>query len=419
MKGQLAGKRFSSIYSCEYGGIGITTDGIAFGWGTLTCFDAPQLTPTVINTFNQPVKYATCTDATSVNIVIQNGTLLEYRNGKALRSILSPVIAQSIITGVYSLGLGGLYVTTQDDRKIFYTNVQIRNYFNVVAILNTKFVGELNTALFGKFAFSDIVRIFLRNEDKLAIVTKDGQVFETSQTGWVPYIIDANSKVVGGTGRAMITDTGIIRTSSIDFGSDSVFDKTELRRVLSLTSTFLGVTGSFAKCSPHFSGKDCTTPTCNGTSDPTIACSGFGTCIAPNKCVCQDETFVGDNCEARNCGAWKTGKTCNDYSAASIIFIVFGVLAAVASIILVITALILCLFRYRKVVVKQEKAEQEMQNLLHESLLRADSLAEQVDRDWVIPFSELEFSERVSEGAFGVVMRGRYKGSDVYVDERY
>jgi serine/threonine-protein kinase CTR1 len=38
-----------------------------------------------------------------------------------------------------------------------------------------------------------------------------------------------------------------------------------------------------------------------------------------------------------------------------------------------------------------------------------------VKREWVIPFSEIKLTERVAEGSFGVVMKGRYNNADVAV----
>jgi hypothetical protein len=87
---------------------------------------------------------------------------------------------------------------------------------------------------------------------------------------------------------------------------------------------------------------------------------------------------------------------------------------AVVSLLVIILALVYILnkaFIGIRSIIKQRRTEIEMNALLQESLLKDDVEL----TDWVIPLSEITLLEKISEGSFGLVFKGRYKNSDVYV----
>src|SRR3989338_359368 len=145
----------------------------------------------------------------------------------------------------------------------------------------------------------------------------------------------------------------------------------------------------------------CELPVCDrkNATDPEV-CNQRGRCIAPDKCEC-NQYFVG--------------KFCTDYSGLLIGLIILASLSIVAMFVVIIALTVGVACVYRVKVKRQNKAEMEMKTLLHASLIRSDELAEKIDRDWIIPFTELTFIEKLSEGSFGIVFKGRYQSADVYV----
>jgi hypothetical protein len=197
-----------------------------------------------------------------------------------------------------------------------------------------------------------------------------------------------------------------------------VIPSDKLARATTVAVSMIGITGVFHKCSEYFSGPNCTTPVCFGISaDDPKACNSSGICIEPNKCECwsfDKGIRAGSNCEAYICNELYTGNECNDLAPVTIVMIVVIVLVPCLCLLICIIILVsLCACRYKRVVTKQKHKEYEMENMLRVSLINADSLAAQIDRDWVIPLTDLVFNEIISEGSFGVVFKGVYQNLDV------
>jgi hypothetical protein len=173
---------------------------------------------------------------------------------------------------------------------------------------------------------------------------------------------------------------------------------TNMKKIITVSRTSFGVMAVFAKCTLNYTGPTCTQPVCNEIA-PYGVCSGHGTCVAPQTCECNT--------------MWE-GKFCEVMSASAIAIItVSSIVGGTIAIIIVILVAVFTTIHCGRVV-RQKQVETEMKELLHQSLIRADALAEQVDRDWVIPFVDLVFDERISEGSYGVVMRGRHQNAPVY-----
>jgi hypothetical protein len=177
----------------------------------------------------------------------------------------------------------------------------------------------------------------------------------------------------------------------------------DLKRLIAVSTTIYGVVGVFAKCNTGYVGDYCEIPLCGDfSSDHPSVCNAHGQCLSPGVCKCTDG-YSGVNC--------MTAPLIDDKKA-TIIGATVGSVGGVFILVFIIIS-IGCTIRYRTQVVKQKRVEMEMKTLLHESLIRADQLSEKADMEWVIPFSDLTFLERLSEGSFGVVLKGRYKNTDV------
>jgi hypothetical protein len=263
------------------------------------------------------------------------------------------------------------------------------------------------------FTVAEIQRVFnwiIDDEPHLVVVCKTGKTFK-GRTKWEPYVdidptLDTRNVLLLKNGTLLVYQFGST-ISRLDMNT-SGFNK-----VLSIAPTAFGVTAAFAICTTNFTGQNCDVPMCFGKpkTDPSV-CNGNGDCVSPDRCECRSP-YKGTLCDVQNCNPLRKGDNCEFLSELSYTIIGLVSFLLLLALISAIILLFICTCKYRRVVSKQVLAEMEMNERLQESLLRADSLAEKVDRDWIIPFTSLKFIERVSEGAFGVVMKGRYQNSDV------
>ena len=175
------------------------------------------------------------------------------------------------------------------------------------------------------------------------------------------------------------------------------------KKLAGVTRTKAGVTAIMLKCTEFYTGDNCEIPICAGRNalDPLV-CYKRGWCVAPNKCACD---------------AFNTGDSCSDLSPTSIAMITIASILASMQIFITCTCIGACACYYgtkvTRKIVNQRKAEIEMKSLLRESLLNIEQLSDQVDRDWVISLEEIKITEKLAEGAFGVVFKGRYRNADV------
>ncbi len=234
----------------------------------------------------------------------------------------------------------------------------------------------------------------------IVVILQDGSSFR-GVSEWIPY--EKLDPIVS-TGTVLVFENNTMLVKLTNSNATPIRPTgTDLKKLISVSTTAAGVVGVFAKCNTGYVGDYCEKPVCNGyTNDDTVVCNAHGQCLSPDVCKCADG-YSGANCMTAPLIDDKTG---------TIIGATLGSVGGV-SILLFIFISIGCTIRYRTQVVKQKRVEMEMKSLLHESLIRADQLSEQADMEWVIPFSDLTFLERLSEGSFGVVLKGRYKNTDV------
>jgi alpha-tubulin suppressor-like RCC1 family protein len=308
------------------------------------------------------------------------------------------------------LGFGLISNTSQ--LVVFTRTARLYDIWNITSVNTIDSSGNWFAVLKPTpFNVKDIARFMLWYFDSYAVVVilKNGETY-IGQNIWKKFdtvdpVVSSESVLVfaNGTMMAFWATSDSSENIAGNYRTIHVPKTGDFKKLTGVARTGNGVIGIFAKCSQYFNGEDCDIPICNNLSaDNRMVCSGHGRCERPDTCVC-DQFY--------------TGATCYDYSARAnaliaTLTVVFGLLIIII-VLMIILVSVGCTFRYRKKVAKQNQTELAMKSLLHESLIKADALSEQVDRDWVIPFSDLKFVEKLAEGSFGVVMKGRYQSADV------
>jgi serine/threonine protein kinase len=94
------------------------------------------------------------------------------------------------------------------------------------------------------------------------------------------------------------------------------------------------------------------------------------------------------------------------------VLIVSGCLVGTAIVITLVVLLVGIPFCRKQV--KRKRVEMELRSLLRQSLLPGDVQSIPTE-EWFIKYEDLQFHEKISEGAFGVVFRGVYRNSNVAI----
>ncbi len=141
-----------------------------------------------------------------------------------------------------------------------------------------------------------------------------------------------------------------------------------------------------------------------------VCTNGRGTCSGPDKCDCSLQSD-GKFCEI--CKEGLTGDQCTQpivdtSNARMAIGITIGVSAFIVIVIL-LSLLPFIVVYYRKQR-KQRAQEIELRNLLSERLIAINNDDDlRVNEEWIIHRDDIQFESRISEGAFGVVFKGKYR----------
>jgi hypothetical protein len=192
----------------------------------------------------------------------------------------------------------------------------------------------------------------------------------------------------------------------------------EYPKVLSAAATYDGIIALYASCSQHFVGLKCDIAVCDGIpANYSRTCNG-GRCVSPQVCQCSSE-YSGKYCtECSN--RFFVGSQCNIPSQIAYVVVFLSVALALTLLVIIIVFALACLIRYRASIIKIREKENQMRDMLSVKLIEYDQLKdendellEKVDRDWVIPLSEIHIIERISRGSYGTVMKGSYKGLEV------
>jgi hypothetical protein len=262
----------------------------------------------------------------------------------------------------------------------------------------------------GPFQSKDIALItssLIDSALSVIVILHDGTSYRSNLGVWTTYIpldpkLSSDKLLVMPNGTMLLEWQGsnLNRFSKITLNPPK---GEEVKKIDGVIKTSYGAVTIMLKCSQYYVGDNCEIPVCGGrnASDP-LTCFSRGICVGPDQCQCDD---------------FNTGPLCNRISGLAIALITVGSTLLVLQVLLTCVCVCTCSCYFgRKITRKlqsQRDAEIEMESLLRESLINIETLSEQVDRDWVIPLSEIKFTEKLSEGSFGVVFKGRYQNSDV------
>jgi hypothetical protein len=401
MNGELAGKNCTALYTLYYVSIAICNDKL-YTWGHSMFISDKTVriyTPTLIEKANMSIVSVHTFE--SVRILGSDGFI--YVCG----AVCSRLNLFTEIDRMFSSQLGMMLLNKEG--RLYFAGAML------VPAVATSMIQYIDTSsslvgLFDPLPFnhSEIALAtiwFLQDSinPTVIVVLHNGTALQSGPYQWEILFTDVNPTLT--THNIIVFNNGTLIAYWRDYGIRKILftQNNDMKKISNIARTVLGVSAVVLKCSPAYTGLSCDIPICFGKSrDDANACSGNGECISPDKCICKIP--YGEN----NCSNLTTGFT--------VTIIVLSTIAGM----LTITALFIgTIFAGRRFyivlqsVANQRKAEIEMKSLLHESLIKADSLSEKVDRDWVIPLSEVTFKEKVSEGAYGIVFSGSYKNADV------
>jgi alpha-tubulin suppressor-like RCC1 family protein len=412
MDDALYGLNVTKIYASPIGtSYAIATDGYLYIWGgrqssiQLSCVKEVPMVPFKLLQYQQVQEIAgiIITQKDGVPYTCwQNGTIRKFPVPEQLQGkpfSRMQTIPDSISSFLYS-----------GEDILLYSDTEAMNALKplFVTLLTGEFyVGWLKPTPF--FSFSDVARVTLWEMNKqphLVAVLKDGRSFiANGATSWQTYYTDLDVERTTESILMFKNNTMLVywrntqppvRVVPVPFTDD-------IKYVRKVARTSLGVSAIMYKCSPSYTDNNCATPVCFGIAqNDSSVCNGNGRCVSPQVCAC-DPLY--------------TGKDCKSQSDLAKTLIGLGIAALVVScttVVVIATVLItVCSYRTIRTIVKQRKAEIEMKMLLNQSLVMNDQLQEMVEKDWVIPLGDLTFVERLSEGSFGVVFKGKYQNADV------
>jgi hypothetical protein len=415
----LNGKKIAYVFPGETGVIVSTNDSRLYGWGDLgQCYSiSPMYSPVYLN-FDKPI--ASIVHSTFYTYVLtRDGNVYTCSGGSIVPATL---LINTRISAQRRL-LTGFYASTSENIILVSVPKSLAPYLTSTKLYANEYItdnlmtGVLKLDLFTtKYSMNDVHRIIVWNfasVSRISILFKSGDAFYGENGQVFTYDFSINTKLTSS--RVIVMANGTVYSNTVN-GIQAVAPVASgLQKLMAVTSTVQGVTGVFASClKENYVGDRCDIPVCYGlnATDKNV-CSGVsqGRCTSPGNCECVTN-YGGVECQSY-CGLLFSGRDCTKLTAGAYVLIALGSTLLFSLLCIVVGVMALCTTRYRRVVIRQEKAEIEMKNLLEESLIRADSLAEQVDRDWVIPFTDIKFIERLAEGSFGVVMKAKYQGADV------
>jgi cbb3-type cytochrome oxidase subunit 3 len=215
------------------------------------------------------------------------------------------------------------------------------------------------------FAPTDVYRIgeymqTITSDTNILFVCNDGRSFLYFNGTYTPFEKMDNT-VHTGSPDVYVTQNGTILHAYFPNSGLKKLERTaDFPRVLSVGTTFNGFVGLYAICSEYFIGASCEIPVCNGVpANETRVCSGQGTCVRPNTCLC-NSNYRGLYCDQQV-------TTCN--TGLSIAVVALSVALALALFFILLIFVVLCVVQYR---VSKNKKQRLAQESLSMNLLDQD-----------------------------------------------
>jgi hypothetical protein len=405
-------------------GVGVTEDNQVFVWGQSYWACLSSLVPTlgrvpqIITTI--PDMNYTLLGGYSTSVFINNTLITCGRK--------HTIIPYKTVTrvGQISTFYSKLWAVTTENELIL---TRIRPELEYYQTLCQYFVEDNCTVSYTHrkyFSTSELVRVAestlkISDEAVLYFVCADGRSYLFNNGKFTEFEQMDNSIHIGSPD-VYVNSNGTI-VSSINTNLGRLERRERFPKILSVASTFGGVIGLYAVCTEHYVGLNCDIPVCDGIfANDSRVCNKKGICVAPKQCDCHEDH------QGQYCGECKSpffqGDDCKTLSAIFYTVITLAVGLTLAVIIIISFIILMCFLRYYKRSINMIKEkENQVRDMLSVKLIEYDQLmeeneglSEKVDRDWIIPLSELNILSRISSGSFGTVMKGTYQGLDVYVE---
>ncbi len=401
--GYLLGKKVDKIFASFYAVFVTTQDKKLYGWGSLATGIVSM--PTEIPLATSSVKNALIT-----TFLMEDGTLYESRQDKLVLKQDVPLNSTKIIN-IFFFDDDGYALVTNTYDILLQNTVDQRSsgYENLLVPTTNSFVYLKQPIEFNLRSVVLMSRWSVSGVNSLIAILNDGRAF-IGTTSWSLYYNNVNTTLTTKNIIVLTDNTMIVHFHDYDSVKPSVITKfpfqknDNIKKIKQVQRTPAGISAIMLKCSEDYTGTNCDIPVCYSKSrDDQTVCSGHGKCVEPQTCSCNSAIYAGIECQEISSFAL----TLLIAGSVSI-----GTVACAIALVFAVWLIIVCSLAVKRFK-RQRDAEIEMKSLLHESLIRNDALSELVDRDWVISLGDLTFLEKLSEGSFGVVFKGRYQNADV------
>ncbi|KAL0482287.1 serine/threonine-protein kinase/receptor [Acrasis kona] len=148
--------------------------------------------------------------------------------------------------------------------------------------------------------------------------------------------------------------------------------------------------------------------------------SGYSTFITMK---CSDD-FYGDYCENRKCvgreyyNSTLNKCTCNPLyfgPGCSIYLVNFLIACLLVAVFIILLPVLYKITKLILALIKQHKVRRQMYAILQDRLAQTEDKLEHSNQGWMINLEDLVFVERITEGTYGVVFKGKYLESRVAI----
>ncbi|KAL0481585.1 serine/threonine-protein kinase CTR1 [Acrasis kona] len=335
------------------------------------------------------------------------------------------------------LGSGGRK-GSPDPQKIpgSYKTIKCGPFFTVLLSLE----GDIST--FGTWVpFSMSVYFFNEDFQQSFSLTKsysdlysiDGAKFKSISVGYehIVAISTDNKLYMYGNNNYQQFGNEILSSSTMQRISNIPANKTIVDAFASGFFSFL-----IMNCADGYYGNDCERWSCQGYDSTDEASCGEGQCVAPNTCQCPANDYVHSDGRCipvcfgvasnkpevcRHKGRCVSPNTCRCDFLLSTIECEYNLYAIVSIavspvVISIIAVLFFVVVKLLTRFIKQREVQGEMRRLLALNIEKSNQKLDEVDnKQYLIQFEHLEFIDRIAQGNFGVVFKGKYMGSIVAI----
>ncbi|KAL0490990.1 serine/threonine-protein kinase [Acrasis kona] len=199
----------------------------------------------------------------------------------------------------------------------------------------------------------------------------------------------------------------------------------------SITNAFAAGYSSYiaTECSDGYYGDHCTVWDCKNIKyDNSQVCNSFGKCIGPDTCLCKDgyeqveqatcQPVCSDGCNGRRCLS-PENCDCNvlffNNSCAPRLSVIVTLPIVMSIVIILLFVTVPLIIKHIRKLIKNHRAQEELRYLLQDQLVVATKELNDASQSWMIKMEDLKFLDRIAQGTFGVVFKGKHLGTTVAI----